>query len=76
MLALLLPAIICIGYLILTGTRQNWRQLLSIAAAGAIYLPAVYRLLRGETVILPGYYVTVRSTATVVIPPKNQRCEK
>lgn len=64
-LALLLPVVICIGCLMLAGTRQNWRQLLSIGAASAIYLPAAYRLLQGKPVILPGYYVTVGSSATV-----------
>jgi len=64
LIAIFAPILLRIVYLAILDLRGNWLPIASAVILCALTVSASSKLIRGEAVSLPGYYITIKSESS------------
>jgi hypothetical protein len=61
LIILLVPVIVCVGYVAVAASGPHWFEIVAPLFLIALHAPATLAVIKGKTVSLPWYYVTVEA---------------
>ncbi len=61
---MLAPVIACIGYVAIVAFSSRWIEIAATLFFVLLHAPATHSVIKGKTVSLPSYYVTVEAESS------------